>query len=71
MLGPVAGYKSELTTAVMQQILGLNESIAGAIFATTVHQAPTTIHSTDYVHLVIDSEIAFQLGADLPADRAP
>ena len=24
MLGPVAGYKSELTTAVMQQILGLN-----------------------------------------------
>jgi 2-keto-4-pentenoate hydratase len=71
MLGPVAGYKIALTTAVMQQMVGLHEPIAGAILAKTIHQAPSTIRSTDYVHLGIDSEIAFQLGANLPADMAP
>ena len=71
MLGPVAGYKIALTTAVMQQRVGLHEPIAGAIFAKTIHQAPSTLHSTDHVRLGIDSEIAFQLGADLPADMAP
>ena len=29
-LGPLAGYKIGLTTAVMQQMVGLNEPIAGA-----------------------------------------
>jgi 2-keto-4-pentenoate hydratase len=71
MLGPVAGYKIGLTTAVMQQMVGLNEPIAGAIFAKTMQQAPSTIRSTDHVRLGIDSEIAFQLGADLPAEGAP
>jgi 2-keto-4-pentenoate hydratase len=70
-LGPLAGYKIGLTTAVMQQMVGLNEPIAGAIFANTVQQAPGTLRSTEYIHLGIDSEIAFQLGVDLPADRAP
>jgi 2-keto-4-pentenoate hydratase len=71
MLGPVAGYKVGLTTAVMQQRVGLHEPIAGAIFTERLYQSPSTVRSTDYIHLGIEPEIAFQLGADLPADMAP
>jgi 2-keto-4-pentenoate hydratase len=71
MLGPVAGYKVGLTTAVMQQRVGLYEPIAGGIFTESIHPSPHTIRSTDYIHLGIEPEIAFQLGADLPAEMAP
>jgi 2-keto-4-pentenoate hydratase len=71
LLGPVAGYKVGLTTAVMQQRVGLYEPIAGGIFTESIHPSPSTIRSTDYIHLGIEPEIAFQLGADLPAEMAP
>jgi 2-keto-4-pentenoate hydratase len=71
LLGPVAGYKVGLTTAVMQQRVGLYEPIAGGIFTESIHPSPSTVRSTDYIHLGLEPEIAFQLGADLPAEMAP
>ena len=69
--GLIAGYKIGLTTPVMQQMVGLNEPIAGAILANTVHPSPVTLRRKDYVHLGIECEIAVRLGADLPAAVAP
>jgi 2-keto-4-pentenoate hydratase len=69
--GPVAGAKIATTTKVMQQLMGINHACGGAIFARTIHRSPAKVRTADFVNLRIESEIALQLGADLPAARAP
>lgn len=69
--GPLAGYKIAATTQVMQQMLGLHEPFAGAIFASTMHPSPATVRGADYVRLGVECEIAMQLGVDLSATRGP
>jgi 2-keto-4-pentenoate hydratase len=69
--GLIAGYKIGLTTPVMQQMVGLNEPIAGAILANTIHQSPVSLRRKDYVHLGVECEIAVRFGADLPVAVAP
>ena len=69
--GRVAGYKIALTTPVMQQMVGFHAPIAGAILARTMRSSPVTLRRTDYVRLGVESEIAVQLGRDLPAAQAP
>jgi 2-keto-4-pentenoate hydratase len=69
--GAVAGAKIATTTKVMQQLMGINHPCGGAIFARTIHHSPARLRTTDFVNLRIESEIALQLGTDLPASRAP
>jgi 2-oxo-3-hexenedioate decarboxylase/2-keto-4-pentenoate hydratase len=69
--GPIAGYKIALTTPVMQQMVGFHAPMAGGIFAGTIHRSPVELCRADYVRLGVECEIAVQLGADLPAARAP
>ena len=69
--GAVAGAKIATTTKVMQQLMGINHACGGAIFARTIHVAPATLRTADFVNLRIESEIALKLGADLPASGAP
>jgi 2-oxo-3-hexenedioate decarboxylase/2-keto-4-pentenoate hydratase len=69
--GPIVGYKIALTTPVMQQLLGIDHSIAGAIFAKTVHQSPARVRHADYGRIAVECEIAVRLGADLPARERP
>lgn len=69
--GPIAGYKIALTTPVMQQLMGIDQSIAGAIFAGRVHQSRATLRHGDYTRIAVECEIAMRLGADLPARRTP
>jgi 2-keto-4-pentenoate hydratase len=69
--GEVVGYKVALTTAVMQQMVGYNEPIPGAIFADTVHASPASVACSAYMHLGVECEIAVRLAHDLGADAAP
>jgi 2-oxo-3-hexenedioate decarboxylase/2-keto-4-pentenoate hydratase len=69
--GPVAGYKIALTTPVMQQMVGFQEPVCGAILARTIHPSPYTICSADHVHLGVECEVAVRLAVDLPAAQAP
>jgi 2-oxo-3-hexenedioate decarboxylase/2-keto-4-pentenoate hydratase len=69
--GAVAGAKIATTTKVMQQLMGINHACGGAILARTIHRSPATLRTADFVNLRLESEIALQLGADLPASRAP
>ena len=55
----------------MQQLMGIDHPCGGAIFARTIHASPATLRAADFVNLRIESEIALQLGADLPASGAP
>ncbi len=69
--GAVGGAKIATTTKVMQQLMGITHPCGGAIFARTIHKSPARLHTADFVNLRLESEIALQLGADLPAARAP
>jgi 2-keto-4-pentenoate hydratase len=69
--GTVAGAKIATTTKVMQQLMGISHPCAGAIFARTVHASPARLRAADFINLRIESEIALELGADVPASGAP
>jgi 2-keto-4-pentenoate hydratase len=69
--GAVGGAKIATTTKVMQQLMGIDYPCGGAIFARTIHASPAVLRSADFVNLRIESEIALELGADLPASGAP
>src|ERR1700758_4183837 len=69
--GAVAGAKIATTTRVMQALMGIDHPCGGAIFSRTIHRSPAKLHADDFVNLRIESEIALELGADLPASRAP
>ena len=64
--GAVAGYKIGLTTPVMQKICGVDEPCYGAIFASEVHHRRADLAAGDYCRLGVETEIALQLGDDLP-----
>ena len=70
-LGAVVGYKIALTTPAMRNMVGLNDSIAGDMLEKTVLQSPASVHLGDYARLLVEFEIAFELGEDLPAVGAP
>jgi 2-keto-4-pentenoate hydratase len=69
--GSIAGYKIGLTTAVMQRLCGIDEPCYGAIFAREVHHRRAALSADDYCRIGVETEIAFELGEDLPrgADR--
>jgi 2-keto-4-pentenoate hydratase len=69
--GGIGGAKIATTTKVMQQLMGITHPCGGAIFKRTIHASPARLRAADFVNLRIESEIALQLGADLPASGAP
>jgi len=71
VLGAVGGAKIATTTKVMQQLMGITHPCGGAIFSRTIPRSPDKLRAGDFVNLRIESEIALQLGADLPAAAAP
>jgi 2-keto-4-pentenoate hydratase len=70
-LGAVVGYKIALTTPAMRKMVGLDDSIAGDMLERTVLRSPASVHAGDYARLLVEFEIAFELGEDLPAVGAP
>ena len=69
--GVVVGAKIATTTKVMQQLMGITHPCGGAIFARTLHSSPARLRMDDFVNLRVESEIALELGTDLPASGAP
>jgi 2-keto-4-pentenoate hydratase len=69
--GRVAGYKIALTTPQMRALVGLGDSIAGCLHARQVVGAPARVRAADYGRLLVEFEIAFRIGADLPAREGP
>jgi 2-keto-4-pentenoate hydratase len=64
--GALAGYKIGLTTPVMQKFCGVSEPCYGAIFAREVHHRRAALAASDYCRLGIETEMALQLGDDVP-----
>lgn len=70
-LGQVTGYKIALTTPAMRAMVGLNDAIAGDMLDGTIRRGDSRVRSADYVRLIVEFEIAFELAEDLPAVGAP
>jgi len=70
-LGAVAGYKIALSSKEMQKFVGVSEPQAGVMLESTLHRTPARVRAADYVHLIVEFEIAVQMGADLPVADAP
>jgi 2-keto-4-pentenoate hydratase len=70
-LGAIAGYKIALSSAEMQRFVGVKQPQAGVMLESTVRHTPARVRAADYVHLIVEFEIAVQIAADLPAADAP
>lgn len=62
-----AGYKIGLTTPRMQAMCGVDQPVAGVVFAGRLHASPATVAVAPFVHLGVESEIAVQIAESLPA----
>jgi 2-keto-4-pentenoate hydratase len=65
--GEIAGWKIALTSKAMQQLTGVDQPAAGAIFSAVVLQSPARVDIATYHHLGVEFEVAVRLGEDLPA----
>jgi 2-keto-4-pentenoate hydratase len=69
--GAIAGHKIALSTAEMQRFVGVDSPQAGVMLASTLLRSPARVRASDYVRLIVEFEIAFEMAADLPAADAP
>ena len=67
----LAGYKIAITTPAMRDMVGFQDSVSGRLFSDQIHRSGDTIRASDYVRLIIEFEIAFQMAHDLPAQAGP
>jgi 2-keto-4-pentenoate hydratase len=70
-LGAIAGYKIALSSKEMQRFVGVNEPQGGVMLESTLQRSPAKVRAMDYVHLIVEFEIAMQMAADLPVADAP
>lgn len=74
-LGMVTGYKIALTTPAMRAMVGMNDAVAGDMLDKTIRRrnspAGASVRAADYVRLLVEFEIAFEMAEDLPAIGAP
>ena len=61
----VVGYKLGLTSAPMQQMLGVDSPDFAPVLASHVHQDGAEIAVADFIHPRVEAEIALVLSADL------
>jgi 2-keto-4-pentenoate hydratase len=70
-LGAIVGYKIAMTSDEMRRLVGIDKPQAGAILEATIHRTPARLRAADYVHLIVEFEIAVEMAEDLPAADAP
>lgn len=70
-LGGIAGYKIALSSAKMRRFVGVDTPMAGAMLESTLRRSPATVRAADYLHLVVEFEIAVEIAEDLPAADRP
>jgi 2-oxo-3-hexenedioate decarboxylase/2-keto-4-pentenoate hydratase len=69
--GPLVGGKIALTTPVMQELVNYRQPMAGGLLARTVRHTRSELPWGDFVHPLVECEVAVELGADLDQKSAP
>jgi 2-keto-4-pentenoate hydratase len=70
-LGAIGGYKIALSTPQMQKFVGVDSPQAGVMLGKTLLRSPARVRAADYVRLIVEFEIAIEIGEPLPAADAP
>jgi 2-keto-4-pentenoate hydratase len=70
-LGAIGGYKIALSTPQMQKFIGVDSPQAGVMFIDALRRSPARLRAADYVNLIIEFEVAVEIGEALPAVDAP
>jgi len=65
--GEPIGWKIALSNPAMQRLVGLDAPVAGRLLSGQVVGGPASVKAGAYGRLLIEFEIAVELGADLPA----
>lgn len=63
--GAVGGRKIALSSRTMQQMIGIDQPIAAAMFSGDIVNSPATIKITDFVRLGLEFELAIELNSDI------
>ncbi len=63
--GVIVGRKIALAAKAMQEFVGIDHPVGGAIFANDRHDSPAEIKLTDFNHLGLEFELALTLGEDI------
>lgn len=69
--GRPVGWKIALSNPAMQAFCGLSEPISGRVLSRQVVGGPARCRAADYGRLLVEFEIAMELGADLPLEGPP
>src|SRR5205814_4475653 len=68
---PVAGFKIGLTSQAAQRAMGASEPIVGRLGLLDVRRANSRIELPPNHLRIVEAEVIFEIGADLPPERAP
>ena len=63
--GAIVGRKIALAAKAMQEFVGIDHPVGGAIFAGDLHDGPAEIKLADFNHLGLEFELALMLGEDI------
>lgn len=69
--GDVAGYKIALTSKPIQELCGIDQPIAGRLYANTIHPGPASVSLQNFGRLGLEFELAVRLDVDLPTIGTP
>jgi 2-keto-4-pentenoate hydratase len=69
--GTLAGYKIGCTNPTAQAEIGIHEPFHGALLSPFVHGSPAMLPAERFFMTVLEPEIAFRIGRDLPPAAAP
>jgi 2-keto-4-pentenoate hydratase len=69
--GDVRAWKVTALASAQQRGYGTDKPVAGALFPPFFHAAPATVALAAFVVPMLECEIAFRLGRDLPARATP
>ncbi len=70
-LGAIAGYKISLSSAEMRRFVGVDTPQSGVLLESTLQRSPGRVRAMDHVRLIVEFEVAVEIGEDLPAADAP
>jgi 2-keto-4-pentenoate hydratase len=71
LYGELAGLKIATTTKVMQALMGIDHPCGGMIYERRVHASPASINLGDYMHVVVECELAVRMGQTLARKAQP
>jgi 2-keto-4-pentenoate hydratase len=69
--GEGVGWKIGCTNVVAQQQLGVDEPFRGRVLRQGVSQSPAVLSAGNTMMRVVETELAFRMGASLPMKNAP